>query len=98
MYTPSQAMADAFEMNNGKPITDATSGNDPASPFVNRDPRFYADIIYNGAMFKGALLNHFQVPPETFRGFFYLVAAKRLNTHSPTFNPCILPLSIASIK
>lgn len=54
VYTPSQAMVDAFEMNNGKPITDGTSGYDPANPYVNRDPRFYADILYNGAVFKGA--------------------------------------------
>ena len=53
VYTPSQAMVDAFEMNNGKPITDGTSGYDPANPYVNRDPRFYADILYNGAIFKG---------------------------------------------
>jgi starch-binding outer membrane protein, SusD/RagB family len=61
VYTPSQAMVDAFEMNNGKPITDPTSGYDAANPYVNRDPRFYADIIYNGAMFKGA-------PVEPFSG------------------------------
>lgn len=54
VYTPSQAMVDAFEMNNGKPITDGSSGYDPANPYVNRDPRFYADILYNGAVFKGA--------------------------------------------
>jgi hypothetical protein len=61
VYTPSQAMVDAFEMSNGKPITDATSGYDAANPYVNRDPRFYADIIYNGAVFKGA-------PVEPFSG------------------------------
>jgi hypothetical protein len=61
VYTPSQAMVDAFEMNNGKTITDPTSGYDAANPYVNRDPRFYADIIYNGAVFKGA-------PVEPFSG------------------------------
>jgi starch-binding outer membrane protein, SusD/RagB family len=61
VYTPSQSMVDAFEMNNGKPISDPTSGYDPANPYVNRDPRFYANILYNGAMFKGA-------PVEPFSG------------------------------
>lgn len=61
VYTPSQAMVDAFEMSNGKPVTDPTSGYDPANPYVNRDPRFYADIIYNGAIFKG-------LPVEPFSG------------------------------
>jgi starch-binding outer membrane protein, SusD/RagB family len=61
VYTPSQAMVDAFEMSNGKPITDATSGYDAANPSVNRDPRFSADILYQGAVFKGA-------PVEPFSG------------------------------
>lgn len=59
VYTPSQAMVDAFEMNNGKPITDAGSGYDATNPYVNRDPRFYADILYNGAMFKGSAVEIF---------------------------------------
>ncbi|MCG2613482.1 RagB/SusD family nutrient uptake outer membrane protein [Terrimonas sp. NA20] len=53
VYTPSQAMVDAFEMTNGKPITDPASGYDATNPYVNRDPRFYADVLYNGAIFKG---------------------------------------------
>lgn len=61
VYTPSQAMVDAFEMKNGKPITDAASGYDPAHPYDNREPRFYADILYNGATFKGT-------PVEIFGG------------------------------
>ncbi|HEX2848422.1 MAG TPA: RagB/SusD family nutrient uptake outer membrane protein, partial [Chitinophagaceae bacterium] len=59
VYTPSQAMVDAFEMNNGKPITDAASGYDAANPYINRDPRFYADILYNGAVFKGSAVEVF---------------------------------------
>lgn len=53
VYTPTQGMVDAFEMKNGKSITDATSGYDAAHPYDNRDPRFYADILYNGTVFKG---------------------------------------------
>jgi hypothetical protein len=59
VYTPSQAMVDAFEMNNGKPITDGTSGYDATNPYINRDPRFYADIIFNGATFKGTTVEIF---------------------------------------
>jgi starch-binding outer membrane protein, SusD/RagB family len=61
VYTPSQAMVDAFEMKNGKPITDPTSGYVATNPYVDRDPRFYADILYNGAIFKGQ-------PVEVFEG------------------------------
>lgn len=52
--TPLQNMVDAYEMNNGKPITDATSGYDAANPYVNRDARFYASILYNGATYRNS--------------------------------------------
>ncbi|MBS1566482.1 MAG: RagB/SusD family nutrient uptake outer membrane protein, partial [Bacteroidetes bacterium] len=45
---PSQNLAEAFGMNNGKAITDPTSGFDPQNPFVNRDPRFNWTFVYNG--------------------------------------------------
>jgi hypothetical protein len=35
------------------PITDATSGYDPQKPYENRDPRFAANILYNGASWQG---------------------------------------------
>lgn len=41
-------LSEAYEMNNGLPITDPASGYDPASPYLNRDPRFYATIVYPG--------------------------------------------------
>ena len=59
VYTPSQSLVNAFEMNNGKPVTDVTSGYDAANPYLNRDPRFYADILYNGAVFKGSAVEVF---------------------------------------
>lgn len=45
---PSENLAEAFGMNNGKPITDPTSGFNPQNPFVNRDPRFNWTFVYNG--------------------------------------------------
>ncbi len=55
---PSQNLVDDYEMINGElPYTDASqttvnpeSGYDPANPYVNRDPRFYASILYDGAI------------------------------------------------
>jgi len=44
---PSQNLVDAFGMNNGKPITDPTSGYNPANPYVNRDPRLGYTVIWN---------------------------------------------------
>lgn len=50
---PGQQLVDAFPMKDGKAITDPTSGYSPSNPYVNRDPRFYYTILYNGAMFRG---------------------------------------------
>lgn len=46
---PTQDLVDAFPAANGYPITDSRSGYDPANPYENRDPRFYANIFYNGS-------------------------------------------------
>ncbi len=44
-------------MANGKPITDPTSGYDPQNPYVNRDPRFYDWVVYNGAPYDMAWMS-----------------------------------------
>lgn len=49
--SPVQEFVDAFEMKNGKSITDPTSGYDPSHPYDNRDPRFLETVIVNGATF-----------------------------------------------
>ena len=57
--TPLQNLVDDYEMNNGKAITDPTSGYDPQNPYVNRDPRFYATILYNKAPYRGSTVDVF---------------------------------------
>ncbi len=52
-YNPTQNHVDLYEMSNGLSITDPKSGYDPANPYVNRDPRFYANILYNDAPWQG---------------------------------------------
>jgi hypothetical protein len=42
-------MVDAFQMRNGRSITDAGSTYNPARPYENRDPRFYQFINFNGS-------------------------------------------------
>jgi starch-binding outer membrane protein, SusD/RagB family len=55
---PIQSIVDAYEMTSGKlPKDDPTY--DPQNPYVNRDPRFYACILYDGAMFKGRAVETF---------------------------------------
>ncbi|MDQ8004766.1 MAG: RagB/SusD family nutrient uptake outer membrane protein [Pedobacter sp.] len=57
---PTQNHVDLYEMNNGKPITDPTSGYNPATPYLNRDPRFYANILYNDAPWQGRRMEMFE--------------------------------------
>jgi starch-binding outer membrane protein, SusD/RagB family len=44
---PYQGLVDAFPMRNGKPITDPSSGYDPANPYKDRDPRLDYSIIHD---------------------------------------------------
>ncbi|ACU60201.1 RagB/SusD family nutrient uptake outer membrane protein [Chitinophaga pinensis] len=50
---PTQNLVDDYEMANGLPITDPASGYDPQQPYVNREPRFYATIVYDGSTWQG---------------------------------------------
>jgi hypothetical protein len=54
---PLQNLVDAYPMSNGKAITDPASGYDAQSPYANRDPRFYATILYNGAAYRGSTVD-----------------------------------------
>jgi starch-binding outer membrane protein, SusD/RagB family len=56
---PMQNLVDDYEMNNGLPITDGASGYDDQDPYTNRDPRFYATILFNGADYRGRQLETF---------------------------------------
>lgn len=47
--SPTQELVNAFGMSNGLAIDAAGSGYDANNPYLNRDPRFYATILYNGA-------------------------------------------------
>ncbi|HSI78633.1 MAG TPA: RagB/SusD family nutrient uptake outer membrane protein [Lunatimonas sp.] len=49
---PLQNLVDDYETMNGvKPADDPTYN--PQNPYVNRDPRFYASILHDGALFQG---------------------------------------------
>lgn len=56
---PTQNFVDLFEMANGKPITDPTSGYKEDDPYSGRDPRFYKIILYNGATWQGETIETF---------------------------------------
>ena len=48
---PTQELVDDYNMDNGKPITDPSSGYNPNNPYANREPRFYQSIVYDGAFY-----------------------------------------------
>ena len=52
---PTQDLVDDYSMDNGKAITDPGSGYDATHPYVNREPRFYQSILYNGSTFDGQI-------------------------------------------
>ncbi|WP_205509617.1 RagB/SusD family nutrient uptake outer membrane protein [Longitalea arenae] len=56
---PLQNLVDDYQMDNGKAITDPTSGYDPNNPYFGRDKRFYATILYNGASYRGSTIETF---------------------------------------
>lgn len=57
--TPLQNLVDDYEMDNGKPITDPTSGYDPTHPYDHRDPRFDYTVLHNGSSYRGDVVEAF---------------------------------------
>ncbi|XWW44812.1 RagB/SusD family nutrient uptake outer membrane protein [Fibrella sp. USSR17] len=58
---PTQELVDAFDMRtSGKPITDPTSGYNPAAPYTDRDPRLSLFIVLNNVNFKGRAVETFE--------------------------------------
>lgn len=55
---PTQNLIDSYETTNGLLPKDDPSYN-PQNPYANRDPRFYASIMYNGMPWKGRKIETF---------------------------------------
>lgn len=51
-FAPTQEMVDDYIMKNGKGIKDTGSGYDEDNPYVGRDPRFEATVVYHGYTWK----------------------------------------------
>lgn len=50
-HTPTQQLVDSYEMIDGSTF-DWTNPAQQAAPYVDRDPRFYASILYDGAKWR----------------------------------------------
>jgi starch-binding outer membrane protein, SusD/RagB family len=61
-FCPTQNLVDAYEMKNGKPISDPTSGYNPQAPYTDRDSRLDKSVLHQGSVYKAGIII------ETFRG------------------------------
>lgn len=50
-HVPTQDLIDQYELMNGKLPLEPGSGYDPQNPYENREPRFYANFLFNGTLF-----------------------------------------------
>ena len=68
---PSENIVMDYEMINGelpynyddienKWVVNPASGYDISNPYLNRDPRFYASILYDGCIFQGSVIEKFE--------------------------------------
>lgn len=51
-FAPTQELVDDYVMRNGKAIQETGSGYNEDNPYVNRDPRFGATIVFHGYQWK----------------------------------------------
>lgn len=56
---PLQNLVDDYEMMDGTRITDANTSYNASRPYANRDPRFYATILYNDAPYRNSTIQTF---------------------------------------
>lgn len=62
---PTAELVDKFQMNDGTPFS-WSNPTHAANPYLNREPRFYATILYNGASWKNRTIN--TMPSNTTEG------------------------------
>ena len=54
-YVPTKALVDTYETLNGKKISDATSGYNPAKPYLNRDTRLAYSVYLEGDLLPSGI-------------------------------------------
>ena len=59
-FVPIQSLIDAYEMKDGLTIEEAQAKGEynPEHPYKDRDPRFYATIVYPGATYMGQIVTN----------------------------------------
>ncbi len=80
---PTQALIDSYECIDGLRIDKSPLYN-PAKPFENRDPRFYATIVYPGSVFLGY---QFETHPDSLNIWDYNQTPARRVSNQEVTNP-----------
>lgn len=65
-FAPTSELVDSYEMADGSAFDWDTYG---ADPYVNREPRFYATILYNGASWMGRTLETYVGGTDGFKAY-----------------------------
>lgn len=90
LISPTQNHVDLYETISGKPITDSSSGYNPQKPYLNRDPRFYENIIYNDQIWQGRKV-------ETFSGGKDVSPTSKIYTQTGYYLKRLWPETITKI-
>ena len=66
VFFPTSELADSYEMADGTPFSWETHGSDP---YTDREPRFYATILYNGASWMGRTIESYVGGADGFKEY-----------------------------
>ena len=58
-FSPTQNLVDAYEMKNGKSVSDPSSGYNSQDPYKDRDSRLDQSMLRNGSSWKGVTVQTF---------------------------------------
>lgn len=54
-WNPTQNLVDSYELSDGK-LPSESPLYDPQNPYLNRDKRFYASVVYDGSTYRGKVM------------------------------------------
>lgn len=68
-HQPTSELADLYEWNDGTPFSWSTWSASHSDPFTDREPRFQATILYNGAQWRGRTIEAYVDGKDGFEEF-----------------------------
>jgi hypothetical protein len=80
-HVPTAELADLYEFADGTPFSWSTWASTHANPYTDREPRFHATILYNGAQWEGRTIQTYEGGSD---GFFAFAKASSTNGRTCT--------------